>query len=147
MADNLTLLELHLHAEDNEFTSDLELTSDVGDLVRDRLGFGETDDEQSSFAETDFGSESDSSEVGSTEASSTEASADGGNTVQVGEGDEDEHGAVVEIDETVADEDDESGGRSKTRTLLKLLVLAGVVMLVRRYLGGDDEFENEFEEL
>lgn len=142
MADNLTLLELHLHAEDNEFTSDVELSSDVGDLVRDRLGFGETDDEQSSFAETDFGTESDSSE-----ASSTEASADGGNTVQVGDGGEDDHGAVVEIDETVADEDDESGGRSKTRTLLKLLVLAGIVMLVRRYLGGDDDFENEFEEL
>jgi hypothetical protein len=142
MADNLTLLELHLHAEDNEFTSDVELSSDVGDLVRDRLGFGETDDEQSSFAETDFGTESDSSE-----ASSTEASADGGNTVQIGDGGEDDHGAVVEIDETVADEDDESGGRSKTRTLLKLLVLAGIVMLVRRYLGGDDDFENEFEEL
>ena len=145
MADNLTLLELHLHAEDNEFTSDLELSSDIGDLVRDRLGFGgESDDEQSSFAETDFGTGSSSSEASTSEAT------DGGNTVQVGESDDDdEHGAVVEIDETVADEEDadESGGRSKTKSLLTLLVFVGLVVLARRYLGGDDDFEDEFEEL
>ncbi len=142
MADKLTLLELHLHAEDNEFTSDMELSSDVGGIVRDRLGLGD-EDEQSTFGETDFG-----------ESSGSEASADGGNTVQIGESDEDDedHGAVVEIDEAAdetADEDepDESGGRSKTKALFVLVLLVGFTLLARRYLGDDDEFEDEFEEL
>lgn len=138
MADKLTLLELHLHAEDNEFTSDMELSSDVGGIVRDRLGLGD-EDEQSTFGETDFGESSDS-----------EASADGGNTVQVGESDEDDedHGAVVEIDEA-ADEDEpsDSGGRSKTKALFMLVLLVGFTLLARHYLGDDDEFEDEFEEL
>jgi MYXO-CTERM domain-containing protein len=142
MADKLTLLELHLHAEDNEFTSDMELSSDVGGIVRDRLGLGDDeDDEQSVFGETDFG-----------ESSGSEASADGGNTVQVGESDEDdddeEHGAVVEIDEAAdEDESDDSGGRSKTKALFVLVLLVGLAMLARRYLGDGDDFEDEFEEL
>ena len=146
MADNLTLLELHLHAEDNEFSSDMELGSDLGSIVRDRLGFGDEseDDEQSVFGETDFG----------TESSGSEASADGGSTVQIGETDEDdaadetdEHGAVVEIDEAAEDDEDESGGRSKGKALLVLVLLVGFALLARRYLGGGDDFEDEFEEL
>ena len=147
MADNLTLLELHLHAEDNEFSSDMELGSDLGSIVRDRLGFGDEseDDEQSVFGETDFGTES-----------TSEASADGGSTVQIGETDEDdeadettedEHGAVVEIDEAAEDDTDDSGGRSKGKALLVLVLLVGFALLARRYLGGGDDFEDEFEEL
>jgi MYXO-CTERM domain-containing protein len=151
MADKLTLLELHLHAEDNEFSSDMELGSDVGEIVRNRLGFGadadESDDEQSMLGDTGFG-----------ESSTSPASADGGNTVQIGDTDEDEaeseeveddsedHGAVVEIDEAAEDEDD-SGGRSTGKALLVLVLLVGFALLARRYLGGDDEFEDEFEEL
>lgn len=139
MADKLTLLELHLHAEDNEFSSDMELGSDLGGIVRDRFGLGEdTEDEQSSFDETDF----------STESSTSAASADGGNTVQVGDTDDEEKGAVVEIDETTTDDEDEaSGGRSKTKALFTLVLLVGLAMLARRYLDGGDEFEDEFEEL
>jgi MYXO-CTERM domain-containing protein len=141
MADKLTLLELHLHAEDNEFSSDMELGSDIGGIVRDRLGLGEeTDDEQSMLGDTDFGVES----------STSEASADGGDTVEIGDVDEDEdesEGAVVEIDEAATDDEDDSGGRSKTKALFTLVLLVGLAVLARRYLDDGEEFEDEFEEL
>jgi hypothetical protein len=146
MADKLTVLELHLHAEDNEFTSDMELSSDIGNLLRRRLGLGSGSTGESKTAGpvgTEANLESDTSS-----RPSVETPTDGGDTVEVDEDEEsEERGAVVEIDPDVdEDDEEESGGRSKTRTLLMLVLFVGLALLVRRYLGGDD-IEDEFEEL
>lgn len=143
MAEKFTLLELHLHAEDNEFKSDMDISSDVGDLLRRRLGIGGASDEE----DTDLD-----------ERTPIETTADGGETEQVDEGEAEGSGAVVEIDADTDvaedDEDDEdaeeSSGRSKTKLLFTVLLLVGIALLAKRYLDADeleDEFEDEFEEL
>ena len=161
MADKLTLLELHLHAEGNEFQSDMQLSSDIGDLLRRRLGLGSGSSEESERESATLGSESETASLGTesdleSETSSrpsVETPTDGGDTVQVDEIDESEgSGAVVEIDADddldtdEEDEDEESGGRSRGKTLLVLLLLVGFALLARKYLGGE-EIEDEFEEL
>ncbi|WP_160134608.1 hypothetical protein [Halococcus salsus] len=143
MADKLTLVELHLHADNNEFESELELNSDIGEVLRDRLGFGGSEDP------LPFGDDETDS-----------ATADGGDTVQIGEDEESETetetetgSAVVEIDpdtevedEPDYDEADDSGGRGIGRTFL-LLVVVGLLALAAWWYLGDDDIENEFEEL
>lgn len=155
MADKLTLLELHLHAEDNEFQSDMQLSSDIGDLLRRRLGLGSSEESESatlgSESETaTLGSDTDR-ESGTSSRPSVETPTDGGDTVQVDEPDEESEGssAVVEIDaDADLDEEDEveSSGRSKGKALLVLVLLVGIALLARKYLDGE-ELEDEFEEL
>lgn len=145
MADKLTLVELHLHADNNEFESDLELNSDIGEVLRNRLGFGESD-------------EGETLPLGGDESASS-ATADGGDTVQIGEDDETEAetetetgSAVVEIDpdtevEDEPDYDEEAeSGRGIGSTLL-LLFVVGLLALAAWWYLGDDDIENEFEEL
>ena len=145
MADKLTLLELHLHAEDNEFESDMEFSSDIGELLRDRLGFGSDEEETDEFGIGDEDEDDSLSSIGT---------ADGGDTMEIG-GETEEmeeaesESAVVEIDRDsdLVDEDEEDeGGRSWGRVLLVFVLLVAVAYLARSYLGGDD-FEDEFEEL
>lgn len=172
MADKLTLLELHLHSEDNEFTSDVQLSSDVGELLRDRLGFGTEDSE----SDTEFSTDTDDTSFGTETDDDTETSfesepdagvdplgADGGSDGAVQTTDDEETGdTVVEIDEDVADEDEEESSGSALRKLFVLGLLVGLALVAKWYLGGDDledefamdddEFgvgdsENEFEEL
>lgn len=147
MADKLTLVELHLHADNNEFESELELNSDIGEVLRNRLGFGKSE-------------EDDVLPFGSDETDSS-ATADGGDTLEIGEDEDDEletetetetGSAVVEIDPDteVEDEpdydDDEDSGRGIGGTLLLLLVVGLLAAAAWWYLG-DDDIENEFEEL
>ncbi|EMA50817.1 MULTISPECIES: hypothetical protein [Halococcus] len=172
MADKLTLLELHLHSEDNEFTSDVQLSSDVGELLRDRLGFGAGNSE----SDTEFSTDTDDTSFGTETDDDTETSfesepdagvdplgADGGSDGAVQATDDEETGdTVVEIDEDVADEDEEESSGSALRKLFVLGLLVGLALVAKWYLGGDDledefamdddEFgvddsENEFEEL
>jgi|GEM_PF-5723031 len=146
MADKLTLLELHMHAEDNEFESELELSSDIGELLRNRLGFGA--DEETATDEFDI------DDSGNDSPSASGTTADGGDAVELGGESEETESAVVEIDrdsdlvddEADDNEEEDSGGRSWGRTLLVVVLLVAVVYLARSYLGGDD-FEDEFEEL
>lgn len=148
MADKLTLLELHLHAEDNEFTSDMQLSSDVGDLLRRRLGFGSGSAEEVETEPASLGAET-SVESDTSPGTLAETTTDGGDTVQIDETEEtEEGGAVVEIDaDADLDEgEDSSGGRSKGKALFVLLLLVGLALLVRWHLSGDD-IEDEFEEL
>jgi hypothetical protein len=146
MADKLTLVELHLHADNNEFESELELNSDVGEVLRDRLGFGKSEEDALPF--------------GSDETDS--ATADGGDTVQIGEDEETETegetetetgSAVVEIDPDTEVEDEPDyddvetdSGRGIGGTLL-LLFVVGLLALAAWWYLGDDDIENEFEEL
>ncbi|EMA45761.1 hypothetical protein [Halococcus saccharolyticus] len=173
MADKLTLLELHLHSEDNEFTSDVQLSSDIGELLRDRLGFGTGDsesdtefstdaDDETSF-ETDTDVDTDTSFESEPDAGVDPLGADGGSGGAVQATDDEETGdTVVEIDEDVADEEDGESSGSALRKLFVLGLLVGLALVAKWYLGGDDledefamdddEFgvddsENEFEEL
>lgn len=153
MADKFTLLELHLHADNNEFKSDMEISSDLGSLLQRRLGLGGESEEETEEDDAALGEEL-KAEVD--ERTPIDATADGGDTVQVDEEEEGGEGAVVEIDpdadvsEDGDEDEDESSGRSKTKMLFTLLLLVGIVFLAKRYLDGDgleDEFEDEFEEL
>lgn len=155
MADKFTLFELHLHAEDNEFTSDMEISSDLGSLLQRRLGLGGESEEETEEDDAALGEEL-KAEVD--ERTPIDATADGGDTMHVDEEEGENGGAVVEIDpDTDVSEDenedkdeDESSSRSKTKLLFTVLLLVGIVFLAKRYLDGDgleDEFEDEFEEL
>lgn len=146
MADKLTLLELHMHAEDNEFENGVELSSDIGELLRNRLGFGSADEETT----TD---EFDIDDSGNDSLSASGTTADGGDAMELGEESEETESAVVEIDrdsdlvdDEADDNEEDEGGRSWGRTLLVVVLLVAVVYLARSYLGGDD-FEDKFEEL
>lgn len=141
MADKLTLIELHLHADDNEFTSDMQFSSDIGELVQRRLGLG-TDSEE----DTEEDADDSASLSASTSRTPVEATTDGGDTVQKSA--DDEGGAVVEIDaDTDAEEDDEESGRGgKLKGLFVLVLLVVIALAVRKFLG-DDGPEDEFEEL
>lgn len=175
MADKVTLLELHLHSEDNEFTSDVQLSSDIGELLRDRLGLGSedaesdtgfsTDDDDDTFdtdadAGTDTGVDTDTSFESEPDAGIDPLGADGGAGTVEATDDEETGDTVVEIDEDVDDNEEESSG-SALRKLLVLGLLIGLALGAQQYLGDDledefavedDEFgvdddENEFEEL
>jgi hypothetical protein len=170
MADKLTLLELHLHSDDNELTSDVQLSSDVGKLLGDRLGLGSDDSESDTDDEPSFGTDSDVDDDTETsfesepDAGVDPLGADGGSGSAVQTTDDDEAGeTVVEIDEDVADESDDESSGSALRRLFVLGLLAGLALVAKWYLDGDDlddefavgdddEFgvdddENEFEEL
>jgi vacuolar-type H+-ATPase subunit I/STV1 len=153
MADKLTILELHLHANDNEFSSDMELSSDIGDLLRRRLGLGGESVEETKEEDTDLDEEI-KAEVD--ERTPIDATADGGDTAQVEEEEEsEERGAVVEIDADAdvdeEEEDEDSDGASMGEMLLFVILLGiGLVFVIQRYVDTDeleDEFEDEFEEL
>jgi cytoskeletal protein RodZ len=159
MADKLTLLELHLHSDENEFTSDFQLSSDIGELLRNRLGLGSEDSESDEFStDTDEGTSFDtdtddetSSESDSDEETSSESEpdagvdplgADGGSGGAVQTTDDEASDTVVEIDEDVGDEEGESSG-SALRKLFVLGLLVGLALVAQWYLGGDD-LEDEF---
>jgi hypothetical protein len=157
MADKLTLLELHLHSDENEFTSDFQLSSDIGELLRNRLGLGSEDSESDEFAtdtddETSFDTDEEtSSESDSDEETSFESEpdagidplgADGGSGGAVQATDDETSDTVVEIDEDVGDEEGGASG-SALRKLFVLGLLVGLALVAQWYLDGDD-LEDEF---
>ena len=165
MADKLTLLELHLHSDENEFTSDFQLSSDIGELLRNRLGLGSEDSESDEFTtntddeasfdtdeETSFDTDDEtSSESDSDEETSFESEpdagidplgADGGSGGAVQATDDETSDTVVEIDEDVGDEEGEASG-SALRKLFVLGLLVGLALVAQWYLDGDD-LEDEF---
>jgi len=159
MADKLTLLELHLHSDENEFTSDFQLSSDIGELLRNRLGLGSEDSESDEFStDTDEGTSFDtdtddetSSESDSDEETSFESEpdagidplgADGGSGGAVQATDDETSDTVVEIDEDVGDEEGGASG-SALRKLFVLGLLVGLALVAQWYLDGDD-LEDEF---
>ncbi|WP_049898329.1 hypothetical protein [Halococcus agarilyticus] len=153
MADKLTLLELHLHSDENEFTSDFQFSSDIGELLRDRLGFGSESSESDDFStdadddasfDTDTDVDDDTSFESEPDAGVDPLGADGGSgssAVQTTDDDE-ASDTVVEIDEDVDEEETESSG-SALRKLFVLGLLVGLALVAQWYLGGDD-LEDEF---
>jgi hypothetical protein len=141
MAENVTLFEVHLHGEGTELSSDVDLDSGLGSLLRERFGSSgdsaetEAESEATTTAETDGGDEGAVVEIGGDSITEDEEDED-----------EDEDSGVVEIDPDEADEDEDSGGGLGRKTLT-LALLVGLALAIRRYLDEDDyEFDDKFDD-
>ncbi|PSP89866.1 hypothetical protein BRC90_03445 [Halobacteriales archaeon QS_4_69_34] len=136
MAENVTLFEVHLHGEGTELSSDVDLDSGLGSLLRERFGSGdsaetEAESEATTAAETDGGDEGAVVDIGGDSSADEESE------------DENEDSGVVEIDPDEADENGDSGG-GFGRKALTLALLVGLALAIRWYLDEDDyEFDDE----